>query len=98
MPLGDILSVRAVMVENGEYSPLVDALIEGLGHANPRVRFDCAHVMDQTSPHDVGHIFTPGLARNATLNSSPPTPTACSPPNSVASKPTATTSTRCCLA
>ena len=31
---------------SGEYSPLVDALIEGLGHANPRVRFDCAHLMD----------------------------------------------------
>ena len=46
LPRRDVLAVRAVVAESGDHALLVDALIEGLRHANARVRFDCAHAMD----------------------------------------------------
>lgn len=46
MPLRDIVSVRASLVESGEYPLLVDALIAGLAHASPWVRYNCAGALD----------------------------------------------------
>ena len=46
LPRRDVLAMRAVMAESGDHALLVDALIEGLRHANPRVRYECAHAMD----------------------------------------------------
>lgn len=45
-PLRDILSVRAILAEGGDYPLLVDALIAGLRHDNPKVRYNCAGAMD----------------------------------------------------
>lgn len=46
MPLRDIVSVRASLLESGQYPLLVDALIAGLEHASPRVRYNCAGAID----------------------------------------------------
>ena len=46
LPRRDVLAMRAVITERWDHALLVDALIEGLRHANPRVRFECAHAMD----------------------------------------------------
>ena len=46
LPLRDILAMRALIVERGEHSTLVDGLLDGLMHPNPRVRYDCVHGLD----------------------------------------------------
>jgi hypothetical protein len=46
MPLRDILAVRGLVVEQGHYPVLVEALLEGMRHASPKVRYDCAHALD----------------------------------------------------
>ncbi len=46
MPLRTILGVRKLVVEQGSYSMLVEALLEGLRHESPKVRYDCAHALD----------------------------------------------------
>lgn len=46
LPLQAVLQVRALLVEGGNYLTVVDALIEGLGHPNPGVRYECAGAMD----------------------------------------------------
>lgn len=46
MPLRDILAVREVVVANGQHSPLVDGLLEGLKYTEPRVRYNCAAALD----------------------------------------------------
>jgi hypothetical protein len=46
LPLRDILAVRGMVVEQGSYPLLVEGLLEGLNHANPKVRYDCAHALD----------------------------------------------------
>lgn len=46
MPLRDILAVREHLNATGELSLVVDGLIEGLSHSEPRVRFDCANALD----------------------------------------------------
>jgi hypothetical protein len=42
----DILALRDLIVARGEHAQLVDALLTGLNHRNPRVRYDCAHALD----------------------------------------------------
>lgn len=46
LPLRDILAVRGMVVEQGSYPLLVEGLLEGLKHASPKVRYDCAHALD----------------------------------------------------
>jgi HEAT repeat protein len=46
MPLRDILAVRDVVIANGQHSLLVDGLLEGLKHVEPRVRYNCAAALD----------------------------------------------------
>lgn len=46
MPARDILAVREHLNGAGELSGVVDGLIEGLSHPQPRVRFDCAGALD----------------------------------------------------
>ena len=46
MPLRDILSLREVVIANHQHSLLVDGLLEGLKHAKPRVRYNCAIALD----------------------------------------------------
>jgi HEAT repeat protein len=41
-----MLRVRGLVVEQGSYPVLVEALLEGLRHASPGVRYDCAHALD----------------------------------------------------
>lgn len=47
LPKRDMLAVRALLVANGSHAMLVDGLLDGLEHASPRVRFDCAHALDR---------------------------------------------------
>lgn len=46
MPARDILAVREAVVNSGQHSLLVDGLLEGLQHAHPRVRYNCAGALD----------------------------------------------------
>ncbi|BDP41806.1 hypothetical protein DAETH_17750 [Deinococcus aetherius] len=46
MPLRDILAVREQLNATGELPLVVDGLIQGLSHRQPRVRFDCAGALD----------------------------------------------------
>lgn len=46
LPLREILAVRGLVVEQGSYPLLVEDLLEGLNHASPKVRYDCAHALD----------------------------------------------------
>jgi HEAT repeat protein len=46
MPLRDILAVRALVAHKDAYATLVDALLNGLSHPEPRMRYDCAHALD----------------------------------------------------
>lgn len=46
MPLRDILGVRSTLLETGEHAALVDGLLEGVQHPNPRVRFNAATALD----------------------------------------------------
>lgn len=46
MPLRDILAVRALVAQQGTYAVVVDALLDGLSHADSRVRYNCAHALD----------------------------------------------------
>jgi hypothetical protein len=46
LPRRDLLAIRALIVEQGAHSLLVDALLEGIAHQSPRVRYDCAHALD----------------------------------------------------
>jgi HEAT repeats len=46
MPLRDILAIREHLHRTGELATVVDGLIEGLGHPEPRVRFDGANALD----------------------------------------------------
>jgi hypothetical protein len=43
LPLRDMLALRAYIVESGDYETLVDALLPGLEHPHPRVRYECAN-------------------------------------------------------
>jgi hypothetical protein len=46
MPLRDGLAVREAVVKSGQHSLLVDGLLEGLNHSEPRVRYNCAGALD----------------------------------------------------
>ena len=46
LPRRDLLALRALIVEQGEHSTLVDALLEGITHQSPRARYDCVHALD----------------------------------------------------
>lgn len=46
MPLRDILAVRDVVVQTNQHAMLVDGLLEGLKHSEPRVRYNCAIALD----------------------------------------------------
>lgn len=43
------LALRDQLFEEGELTPLVDMLLAGVRHHNPKVRFECAHAMDMYS-------------------------------------------------
>jgi hypothetical protein len=50
-PLGPLrsavqLPLREALVESGDHSVVVDVLLRGADHPNPRVRAECAHAMD----------------------------------------------------
>jgi hypothetical protein len=46
IPSRDLMALRAELVQSGGYTLLVDALLQGLEHMSPRVRFDAAQAMD----------------------------------------------------
>jgi len=46
IPGRDILALRAYLVERGDYTRLVDALLANVDHPHPRVRFGVAQAMD----------------------------------------------------
>jgi HEAT repeat protein len=46
MPLRTILELRKHLLETGKHSLLVDGLLTGLNHSEPRVRYNCALAMD----------------------------------------------------
>jgi HEAT repeat protein len=46
IPGRDILALRAYLVERGDYTLLVDALLNGVDHPHPRTRFLVAQAMD----------------------------------------------------
>lgn len=46
LPRRDLLALRELIVEQGAHSVLVDALLEGITHQSPRVRYDCVHALD----------------------------------------------------
>ena len=46
LPRRDLLALRVFIVEQGAHPLLVDALLEGITHPNPRVRYDCVHALD----------------------------------------------------
>jgi hypothetical protein len=46
IPARDLLALREYLVESGGYMPLVDALLQGVDHPHPRVRFLVAQAMD----------------------------------------------------
>jgi hypothetical protein len=46
LPRRVILAVRGLVVEQGTYPLLVEGLLEGLRHASPKVRYECAHALD----------------------------------------------------
>jgi HEAT repeats len=46
LPRRELLALRALIVERGEYFLLVDALLGGITHQSPRVRYDCVHALD----------------------------------------------------
>jgi hypothetical protein len=46
MPRRDILAVRTLLVERGHHLVLVEGLLQGLQHAHPKVRYECAHALD----------------------------------------------------
>jgi HEAT repeat protein len=46
IPSRDLMALRAELVQSGGYTLLVDALLQGLEHLSPRVRFDAAQAMD----------------------------------------------------
>ncbi len=46
MPLREILAVRTHTLETNTFSNLVDGLLRGCIHPEPRVRFDCAMALD----------------------------------------------------
>lgn len=50
-PLGPLrravqLPLREALVASGDLPLVVDVLLRGAEHANPRIRFECAHAMD----------------------------------------------------
>ncbi len=45
-PRRETLAIRDAIVARGEQSVVVDALLVGLGNADSRIRFDCAHALD----------------------------------------------------
>jgi HEAT repeat protein len=46
MPLRTILELRKHLLETGQHVLLVDGLLVGLNHPEPRVRYNCALAMD----------------------------------------------------
>jgi HEAT repeat protein len=46
IPSRDLMELRAHLVQSGGYALLVDALLQGLEHVSPRVRFGAAQAMD----------------------------------------------------
>jgi HEAT repeat protein len=46
MPLRDILELRKHLLKIGQHALLVDGLLAGLNHTEPRVRYNCALAMD----------------------------------------------------
>jgi HEAT repeats len=46
LPLRDILDVRSRLLETNQHATLVDGLIAGLESQNPRIRYECANVLD----------------------------------------------------
>lgn len=46
LPRRDILAVRGLVVEQGNYALLVEGLLGGLRHRSAKVRYDCAHALD----------------------------------------------------
>ena len=46
MPLRIILELRSYLLEIGQHALLVEKLLEGLKHSEPRVRYNCALAMD----------------------------------------------------
>jgi HEAT repeat protein len=67
MPLRDILAVRDVVIVNGQHSLLVDGLLEGLKHAAPRVRYNCAaaldHLADERCTEPLRNLLNDPVAR-----------------------------------
>ncbi len=49
MPLRTILELRAHLLETGQHALLVDTLLAGLQHPEPRVRYNCALAMDHVA-------------------------------------------------
>ena len=49
MPLRNILELRAHLLETGEHASLVENLLSGLNHPEPRVRYNCALAMDHVA-------------------------------------------------
>jgi HEAT repeat protein len=46
MPLHEILAVRSYALETKTITTLIDGLLQGCTHPEPRVRFDCAMALD----------------------------------------------------
>jgi HEAT repeat protein len=46
MPLRTILELRAYLLGTGQHALLVNSLLAGLNHTEPRVRYNCALAMD----------------------------------------------------
>ncbi len=46
MPLWTILTVRGRLLETGDFDAVIDGLVRGLEHPEPRVRFNCAGALD----------------------------------------------------
>ncbi|WP_019586813.1 HEAT repeat domain-containing protein [Deinococcus apachensis] len=67
MPLHDILAVRKHLDASGELADVVGGLIEGLGHGQPRVRFDCAnaldHLVDERCAEPLRHLLSDPVSR-----------------------------------
>jgi hypothetical protein len=46
MPLWMMVGVRGLLGEGGDLPRVVDVLVEGLSHWNPKIRYNCANALD----------------------------------------------------